>query len=132
MVYSNEKIQSNSIALIGCLLLILFYIVYRLGKSKGGVIPLPNGGSGLPPNWSALTTVKELTDTFHAPGFDFTGFGTNEDAFFSIMDSLTNDQIAAVYNQYKQTEGDDLLDVIRDEFSGDELTRALHYFAFLN
>lgn len=126
--------KGNYIAIAAVIAAAILYYIYKQGKKAGGIIPLPNNGSGIPENWSAVASVKIIREAFNPSGSAWlmSVDGTNEGAIFDTLNGLTDDQLAAVYNQYKHETGMDLLDVFIMELSGDDLTKATSYFSFLN
>lgn len=112
-----QKIFTSPVFWIVALAALAAFLFWRLS----GRVKLPDSGAGIPAGWSPVTPASQL----HAA---LDGFGTDETLFFSTMNGLqTKDMVAAVLNQYNKDFGDLIAD-IRDEFSGDELTRALSYF----
>lgn len=126
---------------IGVLIISLVLFIYFFGKNEGeedeqkkvleqkanstAVVKLPNNGSGIPTGWSATPSATKIYVAMK-------GWGTDENAFFTTLDTLTDDQIAAVYNKfnelYETSSGYNLIEWIQADFSGGELSRALAYF----
>lgn len=109
----------------------IIYYFYKQGKKAGGIIKYPNNGSGIPAGWSPRPSVIQLENAFCPNGL-WGCPGTDESLIFATLNPLTDDQLAAVYNDYRNKNGEDLLGKFNDELSGDDLTRALAYFSFIS
>ena len=119
------NIQTKYIV-IGVLVLALLAFVYFTGKKSGNKqkpkpLKLPNNGSGIPEDWSPVNDVVRLYEAMD-------GMGTDEEAIYWVLTGKTDDQLAAIYNEYGNRYGEDLIEALRDELSGEELSRALDYF----
>lgn len=65
------------------------------------------------------------------------GLGTDESAIFSTLEGKSDEQLAAIYNEFgnilaENNEQGDLLSWLNDDLSGDQLARALAYFEGVN
>ena len=126
--------KNNLYAIAGVIIVVVVYYFYTAGKKAGGIITYPNNGTGIPSGWSPRPVVVQLQSAFNPSGNSWmTAFdGTNEDLIWSSLNNLTDDQLASVYNDYLQVTGHSILDDLRRELSGDDLTRAMQYFSFIN
>ena len=126
--------RNNIYAITGVIVVAIAYFIYKQGKKAGSIIEYPNNGTGIPRGWSPRPVVTQLKQAFNPSGntwmsaFD----GTDEDLIWSALSNLTDDQLAAVYNDYIQDTGRSLIDDLRRELSGDDLQRAMQYFSFIN
>lgn len=120
-------LKPQYIALFAFLVVVAFvYFAYRQGKKRGQIVTFPNNGTGIPVGWSPRPVVESLLAAMQ-------GFGTDETAIWDALEGLTDDQLAAVYNDFNTLLPDDqnLFEWFRSELSGDELKRALNYFKFI-
>lgn len=118
--------------------IILAIIIYKFGRISADtkIAKITNEDEQyLPPNWSPEEDAIKLHDAFNPSFFDSTNFegifgaGTDEEAIWRVLESKTDAQLAAIYNEYKSMYGDDLLEEFDDELSGADLSRALAYFS---
>lgn len=96
-------------------------LVYWFGIRAGRKLPLPTSGNGIPEGWTPVIVVEQLRSAMD-------GVGTDENAVYNALEGLTDDQLAAVVNEYNHTTNEILKDRLREEFSGEELDRVLFIF----
>jgi len=122
----KDKVVTLSISVAFFLLLVVIYMAYQSGKRKGKIISYPNNGTGIPQGWSPRPVTEALIGAM-------SGLGTDERAIWDALEGLTDDQLAAVYNDFNTVlpSGQDLFEWFRSDLSGDELKRALNYFKFI-
>lgn len=120
----NSKAYIALISLAFVLFIAVYF--YKRGKEKGRMAEFPNNGSGIPQGWSPAPVVERLISAMQ-------GFGTNESEIWASLTGLTQDQLAAVYNEFNKQlpEGQTLFEWFRNDLSGDDLARALAYFSFI-
>jgi hypothetical protein len=108
------------------LLALILFFVYRAGRRKSVTVNLPSGGTGIPPGWNPRIITERLLNAME-------GWGTDEEAIFNALSGLSQDQLAAVYNDFNTLlpKGKTLFEWFRSELSGDDLIRALNFFAFI-
>lgn len=105
-----------AVLIIGISLSLFFW-----GRSSGSdkietpdPIKLPSSGSGLPAGWSALTVAKKLYNAMSGISYSFPKVKAQ-------LEGLTDDQLAAVYNEFNNqyySEGDgDLFEWFDNEVS---------------
>lgn len=129
----NTFKKYTSEIIIGAVLLIGYYL-YKMGKKQGQIIDYPNNGAGIPQGWSPRPVVVTLQNAFCPSGSSWLcGVdGTDEQLIWGALDGLTDDQLSAVYNDFNSYTGENLLDKFNSELSGEDLTRALNYYAFIS
>lgn len=113
--------KTKKYLIVGAVILALIIAIWYYGYRSGGKIPLPNNGGGIPLGWTAVIPVQRLISAMD-------GVGTDENEIFETLEGLTNDQLAAIINEYYNTTNDKLIDRFSEELSADDLTRALFYF----
>ena len=130
------KLLLNKKVLIGVGILLVILFIYFSGKKSGKdknrkppkPAPLPNNGQGIPQGWSPSGPAIRLHSAME-------GWGTDYEAIWNALTGLTNDQLAAVKNEFDRRfhqEGDgDLFEWFEDDMSGDNLGRAMGYFKFM-
>lgn len=99
------------------------YGIYYFGFKKGKAIDLPDSGSGIPQGWSA----REVVESLKSAKGGWTS-GDDEQLIFVTLQNLTNDQLAAVYNEFEHSGNGNLFEFFRDFLSTDEYNRAISYF----
>ena len=138
---SNIKIPFNSketkiiwiIAIALVLAIIIWFIGKRNGKrDKGTQANLPNNGNGIPTGWSPKPDAVKLYNAMQSDWYNPFDWGTDEDAIFSVLESKTPDQVAAIYNEfnrlYYSEYGCDLICWLESELSSSDLSRAMSSF----
>ena len=103
--------------ILGVLITFLWFRAKKLQQIK-----LPNSGGGIPQGWSALSVANQLHSL--CDGIDWGN--TNEDDIYTLIMALTNDQLAAVYNQYIQTFNENLQTVLNDEIGDSTMLQAIN------
>lgn len=128
----DQYIKENKLTLILIGIIALAYYIYKQGKRVGsqGYANLPDGGSGIPAGWTPRTSTLKLVEAINpsASTWLISVDGTDEEKIFDTLDPLSRDQRTAVYNDYLQYTGRNLMDDLEDELSGSDLSRALAYF----
>lgn len=106
---------------------ILFTLIYYKGKAKGGFIPLPDNGTGIPAGWTAVPTVALIENNFGS-----IDLFTNERKIIEILSGLTRDQLAAVNNEWINQNNKTIIEDLSDHFTNpNNLAIALNYYSFL-
>lgn len=101
-----EKLMKSkkTIGLAVLALLIISVILYFVFKKDEGDLPNtidpPNGGNGNPVGWNPDTVVQNLKAAIDGIGI---GDGYDINAELTVFTSLTDDQVATVYNRWDQT-----------------------------
>lgn len=122
---SNKKVWIIGGTALVVIALIL--VIYFTGKKAGNTakprpVKIPNNGADIPANWSAVPTVialeEELDSTFYV----------DDEVVLKLIQPLTKGQLAAVYNEYANRYGKDLLEDIKKGLSGTDLQNALNLF----
>ena len=128
----DTYIKENKLTLILVGILLLAYYIYKQGKRVGsqGYANLPDGGSGIPSGWTPRTSTLKLVEAINpsASSWLISFDGTDEEKIFDTLDPLTRDQRTAIYNDYLQYTGRNLMDDFENELSGSDLSRALAFF----
>ncbi|WP_164000536.1 annexin [Pyxidicoccus caerfyrddinensis] len=84
----------------------------------------PAGPPGVTPGYTKDQAAKDATELYRAMKGGLTGWGTDEDALFRALDKKSPGDIALIRQSFKEHYNLDLDSTIREELSGDDLTRA--------
>jgi len=128
MLLLNRKVQ------IAIVVIIIVTVIFFYGRNSASVNKppkpkdLPNSGSGIPKGWSPSSSARKIHSSM-------SGIGTDTSLLFNTLDPLTDDQLAAVFNEFNRlysNEGEgDLFQWFEDDLDSEELSRALGYFKFM-
>lgn len=84
----------------------------------------PAGPPGVTPGYTKEQAAKDATELYRAMKGGLTGWGTDEDKLFATLDKKSPADIALIRQSFKEHYNLDLDSTIREELSGDDLTRA--------
>jgi hypothetical protein len=89
------------IVIVVIVLIIGGYLLYRAGKKNATPpqVKYPNGGNGIPPDWSPVPLIEQLHDVMNGL---FTLSGTKDAAWITLRDLGSDDMVTAVYNGFNQ------------------------------
>jgi hypothetical protein len=100
-------------------------------RAANTVIGSPRRSAGIAAQTPAIPPVQRVLSTGQAAALAgrlheaMAGWGTDEEAVYGALSGRTRDDIAAISDAYNVTYEPTLRATIEDEFSGEELTRAL-------
>ncbi|WNG39397.1 annexin [Archangium violaceum] len=84
----------------------------------------PSGPPGVTSGYTKEQASKDATELYKATQGGLTGWGTDEDAIFKTLDKKSPADVALIRQAFKEHYNLDLDATLRDELSGDDLTRA--------
>ncbi|QSQ23333.1 annexin [Pyxidicoccus parkwayensis] len=84
----------------------------------------PAGPPGVTPGYTKEQAAKDATELYRSMKGGLTGWGTDEDKLFATLDKKSPGDLALIRQSFKEHYNLDLDSTIREELSGDDLTRA--------
>lgn len=124
-IASNKKvwiIGGTALAVVAIILVIYFAGKKAGNQAKPKPLKIPNAGTDIPTNWSAVPTAVALEDELSSFWY------VDDTVVLKLIQPLTKGQLAAVYNEYGNRYGKDLIEDIKKGLSGNDLQTALNLF----
>ena len=130
----------NGLLILLGLMLVIWLYRKTMTRYRPRKIALPSGGMGIPTFsdgtiWSPLRSVELLYEAMFGGSegewWQWEGWGTDEATIFLTLGDKTQDQLAAILNEYEAKYQRDLLADFRSELGAADLARVLEYYTFL-
>jgi len=100
--------KTKKYLIIAAIVVAIILAIYYYGYKAGDKLKLPNNGGGIPQGWTAGKIVTDLKGLFS--GWWDEVFNVNYSTVKGELANLTDDQLAAVANEYEHQTGNSLFD----------------------